>query len=115
MRKSGDWMTIWDDRILEYIYTNGSGTPTQIADSEFIHVTSQHISNRLQKLSAHDLVESLGNGVYQITVEGSYYLAGGYDTASGEYMHNVNPEEGIYNFERPVLWAKRKYNQLRSG
>jgi predicted transcriptional regulator len=114
MRKSGNWMTVWDDRILEYIYNNGTATPTEIANSEFVHVTAQHISNRLQKLHDHELVESLGNGVYQITTTGSYYLAGGYDAETGTYMHNVSPEDGLYNFDRPVLWAKRKYNQLRS-
>jgi len=27
MRKSADWMTIWDDRILEVIREDGSGSP----------------------------------------------------------------------------------------
>jgi len=115
MRKSGSWMSVWDDRILEYIYDNGSGSPSEIAGSDYIHVSKQHISRRLRELADHDLLEPLGNGVYQITEEGWYYLAGGYDAERGSYMHDIDPEEGIHNFKRPLMWGKAKYNQLRDS
>lgn len=79
MRKSGQWMTIWDDRILEYMVENGHGSPTEIASSEYIHVTKQHISRRLRKLGDHGLLSLLKNGVYQITTEGEQYLQANYD------------------------------------
>lgn len=114
MRKSGDWMTIWDDRILEYVFENGSGSPTQIAKSDYIHVSKQHISRRLRELADHGLLNPLGNGVYEINTTGWYYLEGGYDAESGEFMHNVDPEHGIENYKRPVMWTKDKINKLSS-
>lgn len=114
MRKSGDWMTVWDDRILEYIFENGSGSPTEISEITYIHVSKQHISRRLRTLADHDLLDPLGNGMYQITEKGWYYLKGGFDANSGEYLHNVEPEKGIHNFQRPIMWAKAKINQSKS-
>ena len=96
-------MTIWDDRILEYIEDNGSGSPSEIARSDYVHVSKQHISRRLRTLSEHDLLDSLGNGVYTITREGRYYLAGGYDAERGEFMEDIDPERGVRNYEAMYL------------
>lgn len=73
-------MTIWDDRILEYIRKEESGSPTELADSGYVRVSPQHISRRLKKLAEHDLLTHLGNGVYVITDDGKAYLEGELDT-----------------------------------
>ena len=87
MRKSGDWMSIWDDRVLEYILENNSGTPTEIANSEYFHVSKQHISRRLNRLADHGLLNSLGNGVYQINKKGRHYLIGNFDAEEKKYTN----------------------------
>ena len=74
MRKSADWMTIWDDRILEAIREEGSGSPTPLSEHSYIHVQKSHISQRLKKLAEYGLLEHLGNGVYVITSDGEQYL-----------------------------------------
>lgn len=75
MRKSGEWMTIWDDRILEYIRANeGTGAVGKIADSDIIRVSNAHVSRRCRKLAEHGLLRDLGNGVYAITERGEAYL-----------------------------------------
>jgi len=79
MRKSADWMTIWDDRILEAIREEGSGSPTPLSEQKYIHVQKSHISQRLRKLAEYNLLEHLGNGVYIITSEGEQYLDGEID------------------------------------
>lgn len=81
MRKSGAWMTIWDDRILEYIDREGSGSPKQLKESGYIRVSKSHISRRLRTLAEHGLLTNLGNGVYVITDDGEAYLEGELDTA----------------------------------
>jgi len=84
MRKSGAWMSIWDDRILEYISQEESGSPSEIAKNKYFHVSKQHISRRLRKLADHGLLKPLGNGVYCITDEGKKYLNGRYDAEREE-------------------------------
>jgi len=80
MRKSGSWMTIWDDRILEYIQSEESGSPKELKDSGYVRVSKSHISRRMRKLADRGLLTHLGNGVYVITDRGEAYLAGELDT-----------------------------------
>ena len=77
-------MTIWDDRILEYLRVEESGTPTELAESGYVRVSRQHVSRRLGTLAEHGLVRPLGNGVYVITDAGESYLEGELDAASGD-------------------------------
>jgi len=72
-------MTLWDDRILEIIRDEGSGTATELADHDYIRVSRSQISRRLKKLAEHGLLQPLGNGVYVITESGSGYLKGELD------------------------------------
>jgi predicted transcriptional regulator len=77
-------MTIWDDRILEILRDTDSGTPSELADEEYIKVTRQQVSRRLKKLNEHGLVKHLGNGVYVITERGEKYLDGEISTYEDE-------------------------------
>ena len=79
MRRSATWMTLWDDRLLEIIRKEGAGSPTELAESDYIRVSPQHVSRRLSKLAEHGLLNHLGNGVYVITEDGQRYLDGELD------------------------------------
>jgi len=79
MRASADWMSIWDDRILEYISENEGGNVGDIANHDLIRVSQPHISRRCKVLAEHGLLRALGNGVYVITEEGQRYLRGELD------------------------------------
>jgi len=79
MRASADWMSIWDDRILEYISEHDGGSVGDIADHDLIRVSQPHISRRCKVLAEHGLLRALGNGVYVITEEGQNYLRGELD------------------------------------
>ncbi|MFH5798556.1 MarR family transcriptional regulator [Haladaptatus sp. CMAA 1911] len=81
MRKSGKWMTIWDDRILEYIITNESASVGELANSGYVRVSNTHVSRRCKKLAEHGMLKPLGNGVYIITERGEAYLDGELDTS----------------------------------
>lgn len=72
-------MTIWDDRILEYIHEEGSGSPKELKDSGYMRVSKSQVSRRLRKLADHGMLRHLGNGVYVITEEGEKYLEGELD------------------------------------
>lgn len=82
MRASADWMTISDDRILEYLSEVGARRPGLIADEDRFIWSSQTASNRCNKLADYGLVKNLGNGLYQITEAGEKYLAGDLDVSS---------------------------------
>lgn len=81
VRLSGKWMSVWDDRILEYINAKGHGTGAQLARSGYVRVTRQHVNRRLNLLADHGLLEPLGNGVFVITDRGRKYLNGKFDAA----------------------------------
>lgn len=106
MRKQGAWMSKWDDRIIEYVYEQGSGAPTEISECGHIPISKQYASARLSELGERGLLESLGNGVYQITERGWSYLGGGYNAETGEFLDGECPEEGIHHLESPFLWKE---------
>lgn len=81
MRYSADWMTIADERILEYLSETETSTPKKMADSGDVRFSRQYIGERCRKLAEYGLVQHLGNGVYRITDEGDEYLDGDLDAA----------------------------------
>lgn len=90
MRQSGTWMTVWDDRILEYISekdTNSSSVG-ELTDSGSIHVSKTHVSRRSKKLAEKGFLIDLGNGVYTITEIGTAYLNGKYDAENMAYIND---------------------------
>lgn len=96
MRKSGKWMTIVDDRVLEYISENGHGSPTEMMENGPIPYSRGYITQRCQKLADHGLLQPVGNGVYTITARGEAYLAGDLDT------HEDAPDEAPDAAETPT-------------
>jgi predicted transcriptional regulator len=79
MRYSADWMTIADERILEYLSTTETSTPKKMADSGDVRFSRQYIGERCRKLADYGMVQHLGNGVYRITDDGKKYLTGELD------------------------------------
>lgn len=77
-------MTLADERILEYIRANESGTPKEMKDSGYVRFSRQYISQRCKKLVDYGLLKHLGNGVYVITETGENYLDGKCDAAELE-------------------------------
>jgi repressor of nif and glnA expression len=89
MRKSGAWMTIWDDRILEIVREKGSGTAAELVEEKYIRISKSSISRRLNILADHKMLDRLGNGVYVITEKGINYLEGELDA---EKLDETNGE-----------------------
>ncbi|MHB9287341.1 hypothetical protein ACKVMT_09925 [Halobacteriales archaeon Cl-PHB] len=81
MRKSGEWMTIWDDRILEVIHADEDqvGQVGDLADNELIRISQSSVSRRCKKLAEHGLLRRIGEGVYLLTDRGERYLEGDLD------------------------------------
>lgn len=79
MRYSARWMTIADERILEYLSQTETSTPKKMADSGDVRFSRQYIGERCRKLADYELVQHLGNGVYRITEQGEAYLDGELD------------------------------------
>ncbi|MCD2202729.1 hypothetical protein [Halobacterium sp. KA-6] len=91
MRKSADWMTLWDDRLLEWAEAHDSVSAPDVKDTEYFKITRPHISRRLRKLADHGLLKELGNGVYVITDEGEAYLEG--ELNASELSEQTNGED----------------------
>jgi len=79
MRLSANWMSIADDRILEFLQDEGPRSPSKIHEDGRVRFSRQHINMRCKKLEEHHLVQNLGNGVYAITELGKEYLEGTLD------------------------------------
>lgn len=81
-------MSLWDDRILEYIRDSDteSASVGELTDSDVVHVTNSHVSDRCKKLAEEGLLTPLGNGVYTITDIGEAYLDGEYNAEEGAYV-----------------------------
>ena len=86
MRRSGDWMVLVDDRVLEYLRQNETGSPTEMMNEGPIRYSSQYIGRRCKKLEEEELIRHLGNGVYTITEDGEAYLEGCLDTENWIYI-----------------------------
>lgn len=95
MRKSGAWMTIWDDRILEYVAEHDGASVGELEASGYVRVSNAHVSRRCAKLADHGLLRPLGNGVYVITDRGEAYLAGDLDTAEAAPEESLESEDGV--------------------
>ena len=86
MRYAGGWMTAADDRILEYLSENETGSPAKMKREGPIRYSRQQINRRCKRLAEEDLIRHLGNGVYMITEDGQAYLEGRLDTEEWEYI-----------------------------
>ncbi|WP_282349157.1 PhiH1 repressor [Haloferax volcanii] len=91
MRKSASWMTIWDDRILEWAVEHDSASASVLRDSGYFQVSRSQITRRLKRLNEKGMLQHLGNGVYVITPTGEEYLEGDLDA---EDLNGENGEEG---------------------
>jgi predicted transcriptional regulator len=79
MRRHADWMTLADERILEFLDERGNHQPAQIAAEFGFH--RKYIGRRCRILHEHGFLNNLGNGVYQITEQGKRYLTGEFDAS----------------------------------
>lgn len=79
MRLSAGWMTIADERILEFLQEEGPHSPSKIQEDDRVQFSRTYINDRCRQLTEHGLTKNLGNGVYAITDEGKGYLDGELD------------------------------------
>jgi predicted transcriptional regulator len=93
MRKSGKWMVLLDERILELLEEDEDGflRPSEIAEDRRIDYTPQYIGRRCKELAEHGLIQEVSQSVYRITSEGEAYLEGEYDaTEAGDVSVDSN-------------------------
>jgi len=90
MRRSATWMSIWDDRILEFVRENGTSSVGEIAESPYIRISNAHVSRRCTELANHGLLQRFANGVYAISEQGEEYLDGEIDA---EDLEEIEGEE----------------------
>jgi DeoR/GlpR family transcriptional regulator of sugar metabolism len=91
MRYSGDYMNLWDDRILEILEMEGPLPVGELVEHKAIHTSKSTVSRRCRKLTDKGLLKEIGNGVYTITETGEAYLDGKYDAEAEVFIEN--PEQ----------------------
>ena len=96
MRYAGEWMSAADDRILEYLSENESGSPTKMKREGPIRYSRVQVHRRCKILAKKGLINDLGNGVYMITDDGEAYLEGRLDTENWQYTDEEN-DEGVHD------------------
>lgn len=79
VRMPADWMVAADDRILEYLESDGVASVSTIDESDVVDYHYETISRRLRLLSKANIVERVGQGVYRLSGEGREYLVGARD------------------------------------
>lgn len=84
VRLNADWMGLVDERILEWLDTHGPASPGKITESDEMQFSRDYINKRLILINKADLVQGIGNGVYQITPKGRSYLSGDADLRDEE-------------------------------
>lgn len=82
MRLPADWMTIADERIMEFLREEGPHPPSKMRKDDRLPYSRNHINKRCKLLTEHELLNNLGNGVYTITNKGESYLDGENDLRS---------------------------------
>ena len=85
-------MTLVDDRILEYLQENKTGSPKKMKNKGPIRYSNAYIGRRCKRLAKEELVQHLGNAVYAITEDGEAYLEGRLDTKSWNYTDKQSNE-----------------------
>ncbi|OYR51419.1 winged helix-turn-helix domain-containing protein [Halorubrum sp. Ea1] len=93
MRYAGEWMSAADDRILEYLSENESGSPTKMKKEGPIRYSRVQVHRRCKVLAEKGLINDLGNGVYMITEDGEAYLEGRLDTENWQYLDEETDED----------------------
>lgn len=82
MRLPAGWMSIADERILEFLREEGPHPPSRMHEDDRLPYSRNHINKRCSLLAEHGLLKNLGNGVYAITDNGESYLDGEIDLRS---------------------------------
>lgn len=80
MRKAGRWMTVVDDRVLEYLDEEEAGTPKEIRDDAGIPYTPEYVARRCRELADKGFIQKISAApTYRITERGVAYLSGEFD------------------------------------
>jgi hypothetical protein len=88
MRRSAEWQSAPDDRILEIAAEDEDGIVKvgNLAKNDDVHVGQSQVSRRCKILAEHGLLRAIGDGVYVITDEGRGYLDEKYDVENEVWL-----------------------------
>ncbi|WP_436924944.1 hypothetical protein [Halosimplex amylolyticum] len=78
-RKSAHWMEQIDERILEYMDSEGWASPTILAQERGISASRGRIRDRFKTLQYAGLVVPIGDDMYDLTGDGILFLRGDID------------------------------------
>ena len=79
MRRNAYWMKQQDDRILEYLESEGWATPRMIARQPTIDISRGHVEERLMFLWYAGFVWPFHGEMFELSTEGRLYLRGEID------------------------------------
>lgn len=109
IRRSASWMTIWDDRLLELLASDGVMSVSDLSSNESIRIGQSQISRRLSKLYDNNVLIKESRGVYSLNIIGAAYLCGEYDLEKECWIDFDGPEEfqeeyDLYSYPRHIRY-----------
>lgn len=78
-RRSAAWMEQLDERIMEYIWSEGWASPRLLARERGINASPGRIGERCQWLHYAGLIAPISGEMYDLTTDGILYLRGDLD------------------------------------
>ena len=103
MRHSGNWMTLVDDRILEYLHENEAASPTEMMKGGPIKFSRAYIGRRCKKLKEEGLIREISDATYVITEDGEAYLEGRLDTEDWRYLDEETDADAHYDSTKETV------------
>lgn len=97
LRHSGNWMTLVDDRILEFLHENEAASPTEMMKGGPIKFSRAYIGRRCKKLKEEGLLREISDATYVITEDGEAYLKGYLDTEDWQYLDEESCRDSDHN------------------
>lgn len=76
MRRSAFWMNQLDERILEYVESEGWATPRMMSRDSRFSASRGHIRERCKMLHYIQFVVPIYGDAYELTTDGKQYLDG---------------------------------------
>jgi len=80
-RQTAQWMRREDERILEFLESEGMAPASLIAGEMFKNISTGHVRERLKMLQYAGFVFRVGIESYDLTTVGQLYLAGELDAS----------------------------------
>jgi hypothetical protein len=102
-RKSADWMEQLDERIMEFVWSEGWASPSLLENERGFSASVGRLRDRCMYLHYVGFIEPIHGEMYDLTSEGILYLKGEID--AGHYPDPTPSKVFKDRFATPSNWV----------